>query len=233
MNDVLVPAAASCWIASACRVGGPRCRCCRPRVLRQALVHLQQTFVLRRVRKGLAPRHSEPERIAHRGRTRSARCAQRLGQCAPFQLHPVAPVHRIQVVVLTVANLEAELRLHAVEQLMHHEPAARMRVGRNHLPHQCAPASAAPIHRCIGEAQCGRLLRVRRRLAGGNRVGRRVCDDHRPAQRYAPQLAVLVFAKRGSLLEINRRPCGSTCATAADALQSNTAAHRQPVLFKP
>ena len=163
------------------RIGGSRRGRDSSGVLCEALIHLQQTLVLRCVGKDLAPCRSERQRIAECSRAGRARCAQRFGQCTPLQLHPVAAVHRVQVVELAVADLESELRLDAVEQFVHHEPAARVRVGRKHLPDQRAPARAAPLRRRICESQHGWLLGVRRRLAGGNRVSRRIGNHHGPA----------------------------------------------------
>ena len=173
-----------------------------PRVLREALIDHEHPLILQGAGELVVPGGAEGERVAKRGQPASARPPQRLGQRAPLELQPVAAGEGVEMVVGGLGEEEAEVGLHAMKELVDEQhPPLLGRGARDVLPDERGPAGAAPCHRRIRVAERGGAGSGGGGPVRGDGLGERIRDDHRPAERDAPEAPALAAAELGRFRE--------------------------------
>lgn len=136
---------------------------------------------------------------------------QRLGERAPLQLQQVAALPHVEVAVARLVACQPQVALDAVEHLVHQEHAQHPWFKR-HRPHQLRPLGARPFDARVGQHDLRGQLANEGPVAGlqhataillvGNHAAVDRVDDHdRPAQRPAPQRAVVALAQPPGFLE--------------------------------
>jgi hypothetical protein len=93
-----------------------------------------------------------------------------------------------------------------VKELVHEQSHARLPLGGNVLPDERGPAFRSPAQRGVGHAEHGRTRRFGLLTIGGD--GPRCCvsEDHRTAERHAPEAAAFAGAEFIGFREVRLRP---------------------------